>query len=210
MDVHLLHCPRCGKGFYVDSQSPALPVSEFVCTICQFQFRMQFDNHRRLLIPVVDQDTDFVPEPEFQPHFHKNKSESSDPVTFRLKQKWQDVLENFTHSEVHTEFIQLCQKLDRTQFAEERYQYLKKALGDDPEVDKRIRQITMRNSQSEVISDRLLLESNKIPRWRNLIILCVITVVIILSGTLLPSLYWLSFIGILFLIGLLFTLHRYH
>jgi len=133
----------------------------------------------------------------------KNK-EYLDPVGLRLKQQWQEVLEDFNNSETHSHFIDLCHRLGRIKFAEERYQYLKKALGDDPEVNKRIHQIEMRSLQTQSVNDRILFESKVIPYWRRYGTLFIVAILLTLTGTLLRSLEWISFLGIFIIAWLLF------
>jgi len=240
MSSNKLHCPRCGKAFYVESPTrneltslgetmPSLALNidsrggefsprdyshsgegydEFICSSCQFEFKMQYDGRRKVYFPITDLSLASLPEPLSNPDAELAaihlKTSLSDPIRVRLKQKWQDVLEDFNHSEVHVEFIELCHKLDRLSFAEERYQYLKNAIGDDPEVSKRLRQIEIRSLKSQVVSERLTLESQVIPYWRRYSTIFIIGILFILTGTLLRSLEWLSFLGFFIIAGLLF------
>lgn len=128
-----------------------------------------------------------------------------DPIAARLKQKWQEVLEDFNTSELHSQFIDLCHQLGRLEFAKERYDYLKQALGEDPEVTKRIRQIEMKLLQIQEVMARITYEDQILPYWRRIGTLFLVAVLLALTGTLLPSLRWVSFLGFFILAGLLFN-----
>lgn len=134
-----------------------------------------------------------------------NERPGYDPIAVRLKQKWQDVLEEFNASELHAQFIDLCQQLGRLEFAKERYDYLKQALGDDPEVNKRIRQIEMKSLQAQEVLARITNEDQKLSYWRRFGTLFLVAILLALTGTLLPGLRWVSFLGVFILAGLLFN-----
>jgi transcription elongation factor Elf1 len=70
---------------------------------------------------------------------HSLGHSSVDPLEVRLAAEWQNVLENFTDSSAHQAFVGLCTKLNKIEFGEQKYRRLRQIIGEDPEVDKRIR-----------------------------------------------------------------------
>lgn len=212
-----LHCPRCGQSFHAEKNRGEHSVYDFICSVCSFKFQRKYDSRRGVYLPsrIHSSLPELTEKSEIENRHYDPIVEAiiepiadaiADPIAARLKQKWQEVLENFNTSEFHAQFIDLSQQLGRLELAKERYDYLKQALGEDPEVDKRIRQIEMKLLQRQVVMERMSNEDQKIPYWRHFATLFMVAILLGLVGTLLPELRWASFLGVLILAGLLF--HR--
>lgn len=226
-----LHCPRCGQSFHAEDVMGEHAFHDFICSVCSFEFQMKYDSRRQVYLPLVEvplpvssgncnsggcsynrsSNKDGISNNSSYSN-GGNSSRGSrgehngyDPIAVRLKQKWQEVLEEFNTSELHSQFIDLCHQLGRLEFAKERYDYLKQALGDDPEVSKRIRQIEMKLLQIQEVTERITYEDQKLPYWRRFGTLFLVSILLALTGTLLPALRWVSFLGVFILAGLLFN-----
>lgn len=193
-----IHCPRCGQAFHVDpsnqdhllrgsSLSAESSVSEFVCTLCQHKFERIYDFQRRTFVR---------PQSDVPMLTDEMTKADSSVVLNQLKNRWQDVLEDFNSSHAHKDFIETCQQLGHLDFAAERYFTLKQALGDDPEVDKRIRQIELKLLEAKAIKSRVEQEVSDLPRVKRQGMALLLAIFFIIIGSLKASWHGLSLFGV--------------
>lgn len=130
------------------------------------------------------------------------KQEEEDPIDRRVKAVWQELLEHFEDPEAHQHFIDLCAKLDRLDFAEERFQNLQKVIGEEVELEWSLQylgeaRLRHRSSSIEIKDQRALRYLQT--RW----ILYILGGVMLLLGGLGPSMRFISLIGITIIAWLL-------
>lgn len=121
-------------------------------------------------------------------------TELPDPIEKRVKAVWQELLDQFHDLESHQHFIQVCEKLNQLEFAENRYRSVQSIMGDDPLVLKCLEAV--KTLQFDRVSESQ--PSKEIHFWRThqlAILMGIIGSALILIGAGL-SLKFVLFIGI--------------
>lgn len=143
-----IHCPRCGKLYLVDTVDGVIPQeAHFICTVCRHEFS-RYSGFSALHEPEVDPRSD----DQNLEKKHHTPSVVHDSLPRRMKEAWQEVLEHFEDSESHQRFIQLSRSLGQLEFAEDRYRRLSEVIGEDSEVEKRIRQLEVLRLEQKLTS----------------------------------------------------------
>ena len=156
-------CPHCQKLFCTDETAFAgatyLTQADFECTSCTKEFSLLREKSETGLYKTSE-----INRQVNCPKCKKLKSEKIDecqhcgvlesqykelqkienPRLYELNKFWQTVVENLNSDEHHQKFLDLAQKQMALNFAAQKYNDLKSFLGEDPIIQKYLKQIEMR------------------------------------------------------------------
>lgn len=215
-----VHCPRCGKHYLVaESRGLPLETSHFICTACEYEFSLPSSKApvvapthilpelthcpfcAELIVSGQDECPHCLKIPSKFEGASKTKDADSpdDPLTKKVNEAWQDLLDGFAESEHHQRFISLCQQLGRMDFAQERYERLQQIIGEDAEIEKRLQQIKFIEWQSAKKSEELAVEEQPLKKWQIRTILSIVAITLILIGTLAHHVRIVATLGLLIL-----------
>jgi hypothetical protein len=115
---------------------------------------------------------------------------------------WQELLEHFNDPEAHQHFVDLCEKLEQLDFAEERFRSVQRVIGEDIDVERGIRLIQEARLRSlSVVGD---VKTEKIHRHLQArLIFYILGGAMLLLGGVGPSMRFVSFVGVFIIIWLL-------
>ncbi len=130
------------------------------------------------------------------------ESESYDPVLNRVKVVWQELLEHFNDPEAHQHFVDVCEKLEHLDFAEERFRSVQNIIGEDIDVERSLRLIEDARLRG-LAAGRDLTTVQHHRRSQVRLILYIIGGAMLVLGSLGPSMRFVSFVGVFVIVWLL-------
>lgn len=156
----LFRCPCCQKLFCTDAHAPTEKV-EFQCTDCQADFYLSPERNATGLYqttPKLSHDfapcakcnqlksksNDECPNCGVMETKYNDMSQLESPRLFELNRKWNIVVQDMANDQTHQDFLNHAQALSALNFAAQKYTELKKIMGEDPLIEKYLRQIELR------------------------------------------------------------------
>lgn len=160
-------CPHCQKLFCTDqtafdgASGARLHEADFQCTECQKDFKL-----KKVILSSGLYETEELRKPQFAtcpkcsslkplgkdecPHCGVLESKFiqlqkvENPRLFELNRAWENILKDITVDAAHQKFLDMAQKQSALNFAAQKYNDLKKIMGEDTLIEKYLKQIEHR------------------------------------------------------------------